>query len=156
MYGTYASNSRHVERSCFMVDVQDMPVLWKMVRTPKLTKHRQKTTYVRLNLIFLLLLLQPSGKFRKTLISIWRIRIPGFHHYGNTPLQPYWAMMLLVTLALPLGNGYTSKVYTTSWTYSVGTKKNSKLYLPNRYTPLMTMVRVYTSGPTKLNKCVGS
>ena len=23
-------------------------------------------------------------------------------------------------------------------------------------TPLMTMVRVYTSGPTKLNKCVGS
>ena len=25
-----------------------------------------------------------------------------------------------------------------------------------RYTPLMTMVRVYTSGPTKLNKCVGS
>ena len=26
----------------------------------------------------------------------------------------------------------------------------------NRYTPLMTMVRVYTLGPTKLNKCVGS
>ena len=25
-----------------------------------------------------------------------------------------------------------------------------------RYTPLMTMVRVYTSGPTKLNKFVGS
>ena len=39
--------------------------------------------------------------------------------------------------------------------YSVGTKKNSKLFLPNRYTPLMTMVRVYISGPTKLNKCVG-
>ena len=30
--------------------------------------------------------------------------------------------------------------YTTSWTYSVGTKKNSRLFLPNRYTPLMTMV----------------
>ena len=28
--------------------------------------------------------------------------------------------------------------------------------LPNRYTPLMTMVRVYTLGPTKSNKCVGS
>ena len=105
---------------------------------------------------FLLLLLQPSGKLRKPLISIWRIRILGFHHYSNTSLQPYWAMALLVTLALPLGNGYTSKVYTTSWTYSVGTKKNSKLFLPNRYTPLMTMVRVYTLGPTKLNKYVCS
>ena len=31
-----------------------------------------------------------------------------------------------------------------------------KLFLPNRYTPLMTMVRAYTLGPTKLNKCVGS
>ena len=49
-----------------------------------------------------------------------------------------------------------SKVYTTSWTYSVETKKNSRLFLPNRYTPLMTMVRVYTLGPTKSNKFVGS
>ena len=44
----------------------------------------------------------------------------------------------------------------TSWTYSVGIKKNSKLFLPNTYTPLMTMVRVYTLGPTNLSKCVGS
>ena len=29
-------------------------------------------------------------------------------------------------------------------------------FLPNRYTPLMTLVRDYTLGPTKLNKCVGS
>ena len=110
---------------------------------------------MQLELIFLLLLLQPSIKLRKTLISIWRIRILAFHHYESTTLQPYWAMTLLVTLILPLDNGYTSKVYTTSWTYSVGTKKNSKLFLPNRYTPLMTMVSVYTLGPTKLNKCVG-
>ena len=40
---------------------------------------------MRLELIFLLLLLLPSSKLRKTLISIWRIRILGFHHYGNTP-----------------------------------------------------------------------
>ena len=46
--------------------------------------------------------LQPSIK-RKTLTSIWRMRILRFNHYGNTPLQPYWAMTLLVTLALPLG-----------------------------------------------------
>ena len=72
---------------------------------------------MRLELIFPLLLLQPSGKLRKTLISIWRIRILGFHHYGSTPLQPYWAMTLLVTLVLLLGNGYTSKVYITSLTY---------------------------------------
>ena len=44
---------------------------------------------MQLELIFPLLLLQPCGKLRKTLISIWRIRILGFHHYGNTPLQPY-------------------------------------------------------------------
>ena len=31
-----------------------------------------------------------------------------------------------------------------------------KMFLPNRYTPLMTMVRVNSSGPTKLNKWVGS
>ena len=43
-YGTYASNGRCTERSHFMVDVQGTPALWKMVRTPKLTKHRQKTT----------------------------------------------------------------------------------------------------------------
>ena len=48
--------------------------------------------------------LQPSGKLRKTLISLWRIRILGFHRYENTPLQPYWAMTLLVTLTLLLGN----------------------------------------------------
>ena len=57
-----------------------------------------------------LFLLQPSSKLRKTLIPIWRIRFLVFHHYGNTPLQPYCAMTLLVTLVLPIGNGYTSKV----------------------------------------------
>ena len=42
MYGMYASNSRHTECSCFTVDVQGTSALWKTVRTPKLTKHRQK------------------------------------------------------------------------------------------------------------------
>ena len=41
-YGTYASNGRHMECSCFTVDVQGMPALWKMVRTPEPTKHRQQ------------------------------------------------------------------------------------------------------------------
>ena len=41
MYGTYASNGRCMEHSHFMVDVQGMPAQRKMVRTPKLTKHRQ-------------------------------------------------------------------------------------------------------------------
>ena len=40
-YGTYASNGRCTECSRFMVDVQGMSALQKMVRTPKLTKHRQ-------------------------------------------------------------------------------------------------------------------
>ena len=31
-----------------------------------------------------------------------------------------------------------------------------KVFLPNRYSPLMTMDRVHTLGPTKLNKYVGS
>ena len=152
-YSTYASNGRCTEHSCFMVDVQGTPALRKMVRTPKLTKHRQNYLSA-IGINFPLLLRQPSSKLRKTLISILRIRILGFHDYGITPLQPYWAMTLLVTLAFLLGNGYPSKVYTTSWTYSVGTKRKSKLFLPSRYTPLMTMVRVYTLGSTKLNKCV--
>ena len=62
-------------------------------------------------------------------------------------------MGTLPRCTLPLGNGYTSKVYTTSLTYSVGNKENSKPFQPNRYTPLMTMVRVYTSGPTIKQMC---
>ena len=31
-----------------------------------------------------------------------------------------------------------------------------KLFLPNRYSPLMTMARVHILGPTKLNKYVDS
>ena len=34
-YGMYATNGRHMERPSFMVDVQDMSALWKMVRTPR-------------------------------------------------------------------------------------------------------------------------
>ena len=41
MYGTYASNGRCTEHSHFTVDIQGTPALQKMVRTPKLTKHRQ-------------------------------------------------------------------------------------------------------------------
>ena len=39
---------------------------------------------MRLELIFPFLLLQPSGKLRKTLISIWRIRILGFHLWEHS------------------------------------------------------------------------
>ena len=55
---------RCMESSHIMVEVQDTPAPWKTVRTPKPTKHRQQLP-VRLELIFLLLLLQPSGKLRK-------------------------------------------------------------------------------------------
>ena len=43
-YGIYASNGRCTECSCFTVDIQGTSVLRKMVRTPKLTKHRQEAT----------------------------------------------------------------------------------------------------------------
>ena len=33
---------RHMERSRFMDDVQGTPALWKTVRTPKPTQHRQQ------------------------------------------------------------------------------------------------------------------
>ena len=39
----YVSNGRRMEHSHFTVDVQGMPALWKMVRTPKLTKAQTKT-----------------------------------------------------------------------------------------------------------------
>ena len=42
IYGTYMSNGRHTECSHFTVDVQGMSALQKMVRTPKMTKHRQE------------------------------------------------------------------------------------------------------------------
>ena len=38
MYGTYATNSRHMESPRFMVDVQDMSALQKMVRTRRTDK----------------------------------------------------------------------------------------------------------------------
>ena len=60
-----------------------------------------------------------------------------------------------MTLVQPSGNGYTSMEYITCWTYSVGTKKNSRPFLPNRYTPLMTKVKVYILGPTRVNKMCG-
>ena len=44
MYGTYTSNGRRTECSCFTVDVQDMPVPQKAVRTLELTKHSQQLT----------------------------------------------------------------------------------------------------------------
>ena len=36
---------RHTECSHFMVDVQDTPAPWKMVRTPKTDKAQTATTY---------------------------------------------------------------------------------------------------------------
>ena len=44
MYGTYASNGRHMEHSHIMVDIQVMPALWKMARTPKTDKSQTETT----------------------------------------------------------------------------------------------------------------
>ena len=41
-YGTFTSYGRHAEHSRFTVDVQGTPSPWKMVRTPKPTKHRQQ------------------------------------------------------------------------------------------------------------------
>ena len=41
-YGTYTSNGRCTECSHFTVDVQGMPALQKMVRTPEPTNHRQQ------------------------------------------------------------------------------------------------------------------
>ena len=43
MYGTYASNGRHMEHSHIMVDIQGMPALWKMARTPKTDKAQTET-----------------------------------------------------------------------------------------------------------------
>ena len=61
-----------------MVDVQDIPFSWETARTPQnLTKH--SNYLMQFELIFLLLLLQPRFKLRKTLIPTWRMRIQGCH-----------------------------------------------------------------------------
>ena len=44
-YGSYTTNSRHMECTRFMVDVQDTSVLWKMVRTPR-TDQEQTRNYL--------------------------------------------------------------------------------------------------------------
>ena len=41
-YGMYMSSGRHTEHSHFTVDVQGTSALWKTVRAPKPTKHRQE------------------------------------------------------------------------------------------------------------------
>ena len=46
MHGTYASNRRCMECSHFTVDVQGMPALWKMFRTPKTNKAQTKNYYL--------------------------------------------------------------------------------------------------------------
>ena len=43
-YSMYMSNGRCMEHSRFMVDVQGMSALWKMVRTPKTDKAQKGTT----------------------------------------------------------------------------------------------------------------
>ena len=79
-YGTYATKGRRMDCSRFMVDIQGTSALWKTVRTPR-TDQAQTRNY--LSAIGIILLLQPSGKLRKTLISTWRIRILGFQYYGS-------------------------------------------------------------------------
>ena len=45
MYGTYVTNGRHMERSHFMVDIQNMSALWKTVRAPR-TDQAQTRNYL--------------------------------------------------------------------------------------------------------------
>ena len=64
---------RWTEHPQFMVDGQNIPSTQEMA-SPKTDQAQTVTTYVRLELIFLLLLIQPSVKLRKTLIPLWRMR----------------------------------------------------------------------------------
>ena len=65
MYSTYATNGRCTEHSHFMVDVQDLSALRKMVRTSRTDKAQTINYLSAIGINFLLLLLQPSGKLRK-------------------------------------------------------------------------------------------
>ena len=65
MYSTYATNSRRMEHPHFMVDVQDMSALQKMVRTPRTDQAQTRNYLSAIEINFPLLLLQPSGKLRK-------------------------------------------------------------------------------------------
>ena len=98
---THISTNSHPFLVGIVSDIQDTSAPWKMVRTPRTDKAQARNYLRRLELILPLFLLQPSSKLRKTLISIWRIRILGFQYYESIPLLTYWVMTLLVTLALP-------------------------------------------------------
>ena len=45
LYGSYVTNGRHMEHSCFTVDIQDMPALRKTVRKPR-TDQAQTINYL--------------------------------------------------------------------------------------------------------------
>ena len=84
-YGLYVSNARHTECSRFMVDAQDMSALQNTVRTHRTDQAQTRNYLSAIGINFPLLLLQPSVKLRKTLISTWRIRVLGFQYYGSIP-----------------------------------------------------------------------
>ena len=83
-------------------------------------------------------------------------RFQGRLQYGSIPLLTYWGMTILLNLEWPSDTGYTSRGYIPHWICSVGIQKNLKLFQPNKSTPTMTKGHIFTSGPTKFNKYVGS
>ena len=132
------------------------PLQWEMARTPKTNKAQTSTTEVQLELIFLLLLLQPSVKLRKTQIPTWRMRIQGCHHNGSIPLQPYWAWPYQGPWYSPQAMGTLPRSTQHLGPTLLGPRRTQSHSWPNRYTLFMTMDKVYTLGPTKSNKYVGS
>ena len=88
-YGTYASNGRHTECSHFMVDIQGMSALWKMVRTPKMTKHRQQVPKCDWN--------QFSHSFSSNLVV--KKKNPNFNMENQNPrVPPLWEYSLTTLL----------------------------------------------------------
>ena len=91
-----------------------------------------------------------SGKIRKTLILLWRMRFQGCLQYGIIPLLTYWGMTPLQNLEWPSDTGYASRGYIPYWISSVRIQKRSRLPQLNKYTIRMTNGNTFISGPTKL------
>ena len=155
MYSTYATNGTHMECSHSRLMHRTCQHYRRLSEHQEPTKHRPEATYVQLELISPLLILQPSGKFRKTLIQM----------ENRNPMVPILWEHSLTNL---LGHDSSSDpgIAHREWVHFQGVQnildllswdqEELKAIPAQEIYSLMTMVRVYISGPTKLNICVGS
>ena len=94
-----------------MEDGQNIPSSWKMDRAPQDQPSTDKHYLSVIGINFPTPSHTTSGKIRKTLILLRRMRFQGCLQYGSIPLLTYWGMTTLQNLEWPSDTGYASRGY---------------------------------------------